>query len=449
MSSKKYFGTDGIRGVIGSEPMTPRAAMQFGWALASILAKKHERPKIIVGKDTRISGYILESAMQAGIAAAGADVLLLGPMPTPAIAYLTNTLDADAGVVISASHNPSDHNGFKVFTSTGKKLSNKEELELESYMERELRVVDNSKLGRARRVNDAVGRYVEYCKGRVDFSISLAGLRIVVDCANGATYHCAPQVFAELGAEVITINAEPDGFNINRECGATNTNALRQEVLRQRADLGIALDGDGDRVIILDSDGSLVDGDSVIYIIARNLHRQGSLGAGVVGTKHSNSGLARAISNLGAEFLRAEVGDRHVSELLERNGWALGGESSGHVINRTKSSTGDGIITALQVLESMWQQGTTLKKLLAGLEKVAVLEHASEFHGDRKKLMESKAMKELLAKLEPELEAQGGRLLVRPSGTEQIIRILIECDDEQLSQRCLDDILSVIRKHSS
>ena len=445
MSSKRYFGTDGVRGVIGHEPMTPLTALKFGWALGSILAKRQERPCIIVGKDTRISGYVLESAMQAGIAAAGADVLLLGPMPTPAIAYLTNTLGADAGVVISASHNPSDHNGFKIFSNKGRKLSHSAELEIEQYLERDLRMVANSKLGKARRISDAVGRYVEYCKSRVDFAISLQGQRIVVDCANGATYHCAPQVFSELGAEVVTINAEPDGLNINHDCGATNTRALGQEVLRQRADLGIALDGDGDRVIMVDDKGNVIDGDSIIYIIANTLKRQGNLGAGVVGTKHSNSGLAQAIKAMGAEFVRAEVGDRHVHELLMKSNWLLGGESSGHVINRAKSTTGDGIITALQVLESMWQQRSSLTQLAQGLEKIPALEHSYEYHGNRKKLLENKRMVELMAKIEADVEASGGRLLVRASGTEAVIRLLVESPDQQLREQSLEDLLGALK----
>ena len=449
MTTKRYFGTDGIRGVVGQNPMTPNLALQFGWALGSILRQKHERPQIIIGKDTRISGYMLESALQAGVAAAGADVLLLGPMPTPAIAYLTNTLGADVGIVISASHNPSSHNGFKVFSHQGSKFSTRQELEIESYLERELRVVANDRIGRARRVNDAAGRYVEYCKGRVDFGIALRGLRIVLDCANGATYNCAPQVFQELGAEVIVINNNPDGFNINHECGATHTRGLREEVQRQRADLGIALDGDGDRAIMVDSSANVVDGDSIMYVIASSLQQNGGMGAGVVGTLHSNSGLEHAITAMGAEFVRADVGDRHVHELLVKKGWLLGGESSGHVINRAKSATGDGIITALQVLESMWRQQKSLGELLSKFVKVPVLQHTQEFHGDRKKLLESKPMAGLVAQLEQEVGANGGRLLVRASGTEQVIRIMIENEDQELSRKALDALLEVIRKSSS
>ena len=367
MSNRKYFGTDGIRGKVGEMPITPDFVLKLGWAAGKVLAR-HGSKKIIIGKDTRISGYMLESALEAGLAAAGLSASFTGPMPTPAVAYLTRTFRAEAGIVISASHNPFEDNGIKFFSSEGTKLPDDVEEAIEQEMEKPLTCVESAELGRASRIVDAAGRYIEFCKGTFPSELNLNGLKIVVDCANGATYHIAPNVMRELGAKVITIGVQPDGMNINKECGATDVRALQQRVLEEKADVGLAFDGDGDRVMMVDHLGNKVDGDQILYIIAREGLRQGQLRGGVVGTLMSNMGLELALKQLGIPFARAKVGDRYVLEKLQEKGWRLGAENSGHVILLDKTTTGDGIVAGLQVLTAMARNHMTLHDLCSGMK---------------------------------------------------------------------------------
>ncbi len=368
MSNRKYFGTDGVRGLVGEYPITPEFALKLGWAAGKVLSKIGTR-KVIIGKDTRISGYLLETSLESGLIAAGIDVVLLGPMPTPAVAYLTQTFRAEAGIVISASHNPYHDNGIKFFSSEGLKLPDEVELEIEAMMDQKMECVPSEKLGKARRLVSADGRYIEFCKSQFPQGKSLEGLKIVLDCANGATYHIAPAVMQELGAEVITFACEPNGLNINAKCGATDVAALKRKVLEEGADVGIAYDGDGDRVMMVDHKGHVFDGDDIVYIIASLLHEQGELGGGVVGTVMSNMGLENALKAKGIEFARSKVGDRYVMALLKEKGWKIGGESSGHVLNLDLISTGDGIISSLQVLAAMVTTNKTLRDLGQGFVK--------------------------------------------------------------------------------
>ena len=371
MSNRKYFGTDGIRGRVGDAPITPDFVLKLGWAAGKVLAR-HGSRKIIIGKDTRISGYMLESALEAGLAAAGLSASFTGPMPTPAVAYLTRTFRAEAGIVISASHNPFYDNGIKFFSIDGTKLPDEVEEAIEAEMEKEITCVDSAELGKANRIVDAAGRYIEFCKGTFPNELSLAHLKIVVDCANGATYHIAPNVFRELGAKVITIGCEPDGLNINEQVGATDVRALQARVLAEKADLGIALDGDGDRVIMVDHEGNKVDGDQILYIIAREGLRQGQLRGGAVGTLMSNMGLELALKQLGIPFVRAKVGDRYVLEKLQEKGWRIGAENSGHVILLDKTTTGDGIVATVAASQVWALPGDVAPKnsvsIVAGLQ---------------------------------------------------------------------------------
>lgn len=426
--SRKYFGTDGIRGLVGQSPITPEFALKLGWAAGKVFAENGNR-KVLIGKDTRISGYMLETALESGLIAAGVDVGLLGPMPTPAISYLTRTFRADAGIVISASHNPYYDNGIKFFSSEGTKLPDSVELEIERMLDQDITCVESEKLGKAFRVNDAAGRYIEFCKGQF-LSESLRGMKIVVDTANGATYHIAPNVLQELGAEVISIFAEPNGININEKCGATHTAALSEAVLKHEAHIGLALDGDGDRIIMVDEKGIEVDGDEIVFIVARHALKQGKLKGGVVGTLMSNLGLEVALRNLSIPFKRAKVGDRYVMELLKENGWTIGGESSGHVINLEHMPTGDGIVSAVQVLSAMVETGMTLSELKSGMEKYPQ-KLINVRTSPTKYPLEVDAVKVAIADAEAELGDEG-RILIRKSGTEPLIRVMTEGKDAKL-----------------
>lgn len=438
--TRKYFGTDGIRGTVGEYPITPDFMLKLGWAVGRVLARESGRARVLIGKDTRISGYMFESALEAGLSAAGVDVALLGPMPTPGIAYLTRTFRADAGIVISASHNPFADNGIKFFSTAGTKLADELEERIEAMLDEPLTTVAADRLGKAMRIDDAAGRYIEFCKSTIPNRVSLHGLRMVLDCAHGATYHIAPSVFRELGAEVSLVGASPDGLNINRDVGSTSPATLRAAVIQQSADLGIAFDGDGDRVLMVDADGREIDGDDILYLIARDRHQRGQLVGGVVGTLMTNFGLAMALENMDIPFERAKVGDRYVVERLLANDWQLGGESSGHIVCADVQSTGDGIVSALQVLAIMISEGKPLHTLLAGLEKVPqVLVNVRLTPGsDAKALIASPAVKDAVTEAEAELGDEG-RVLLRPSGTEPLIRVMVEgrahLDVEGLARR--------------
>lgn len=442
--SRRYFGTDGIRGTVGEFPITPDFMLKLGWATGRVLARQG-RTKVLIGKDTRISGYLFESALEAGLSAAGVDVSLLGPMPTPGIAYLTRTFRADAGIVISASHNPFADNGIKFFSAEGTKLDDAIEARIEAELDEPLTTVAAAELGKAVRINDAPGRYIEFCKSTIPDRLSLHGMKVVLDCAHGATYHIAPSVFRELGAEVSLIGAEPDGLNINREVGSTHPAALRAAVIQRGADLGIAFDGDGDRVLLVDDDGREVDGDDILYLIAKDRHERGELGGGVVGTLMTNFGLELAFARLGIPFERAKVGDRYVMERLAANAWQLGGESSGHIVCGHVQTTGDGIVAALQAVAIMVREGQPLARLLAGLEKVpqALVNVRLAPGSDAKSLMAAPALQEAVAAVEAELGDEG-RVLLRPSGTEPLIRVMVEgrahFDVEALAERIAADV---------
>jgi phosphoglucosamine mutase len=444
MSKQRYFGTDGIRGQVGNYPITPDFVLKLGWAAGRVLAKEGIG-KVLIGKDTRISGYMLESALEAGLAAAGVAAAFTGPMPTPAIAYLTRTFRADAGIVISASHNPFYDNGIKFFSTEGKKLPDEIELAIEAELDKPLTCVTSENLGRASRINDAAGRYIEFCKGTFDHDLSLSDLKIVVDCANGATYHIAPNVLRELGATVIKIGCEPDGMNINQDCGATNIEALKQRVIAEKADLGFALDGDGDRIIMVDHLGNKVDGDQIIYIIAREALRQGQLKGGVVGTLMSNMGLEVALKQLGIPFARAKVGDRYVLEALVEKGWKLGAENSGHVLLLDKTSTGDGIIAGLQVITAMVRNNMSLADLCSGMKLFPQVLINVRVDQGVDPLKDAK-VKQLTLSAEQQL-ADRGRILLRKSGTEPLIRVMVEgenIDDvNQLAKQIADAVKQV------
>lgn len=444
MSERKYFGTDGIRGKVGEAPITPDFVLRLGWVAGKVLAR-HGSKKIIIGKDTRISGYMLESALEAGLAAAGLSAAFTGPMPTPAIAYLTRTFRAEAGIVISASHNPFDDNGIKFFSTEGTKLPDDVETAIEQEMEKTITCVPSAELGRASRIVDAAGRYIEFCKGTFPSELNLNGLKIVVDCANGATYHIAPNVLLELGAEVITIAAQPDGMNINKECGATDLRLLQQRVLAEKAHAGIAYDGDGDRIMMVDHEGNQVDGDQILYIIAREKLRQGNLRGGVVGTLMSNIGLELALKQLGIPFARAKVGDRYVLEKLQEKGWQLGAENSGHVILLDKTTTGDGIVAGLQVLTAMVRNHMSLHDLCSGMKLLPQVLVNVRFSGDSDPLTAA-FVKAVTEEVEKELGSRG-RVLLRKSGTEPLIRVMVEGEDRQqvtlLANRIADAVKAV------
>jgi len=443
MSERKYFGTDGIRGEVGSSSINPELILKLGWAVGSVLANDHRR-KVLIGKDTRVSGYMLESALEAGLSAAGVDVCLLGPMPTPAIAYLTQTLRANAGIVISASHNLFEDNGIKFFSDDGSKLPDSIELAIEAQMDKPMTLVPSARLGKVTRIDDAPGRYIEFCKSTIPSLTRLSGLSIVVDCANGATYHIAPNVFMELGAEVIAISDKPDGFNINRGCGSTDPELLRQQVLESRADVGIALDGDGDRVVMIDSDGNIINGDQIIYIIAKDRYQRGILHGGVVGTLMSNFGLEKAMHQMNIPFLRARVGDRYVLETLKEKDWKIGGESSGHVVCLDKTTTGDGIVAALQVLAIMVKQGKTLKELTEGISLCP--QHMVNLRTkNAETLATDKRVLDAVDALEAVLKSEG-RVLIRPSGTEPLLRVMVEGQDGQQVRVFAEELKNEISK---
>ena len=439
--SRKYFGTDGIRGHVGQFPITPDFMLKLGWAAGTAFRKKGSC-KILIGKDTRISGYMFESALEAGLSAAGADVMLLGPMPTPAIAYLTRTFHADAGIVISASHNPHYDNGIKFFSGQGTKLPDDIEAMIEALLDQPMTVVDSAQLGKVSRINDAAGRYIEFCKSSVPAGTDFAGLKIVVDCAHGAAYKVAPSVFRELGAHVIVLSAQPNGLNINDGCGSTHFEPLQAAVVAHQADLGIAFDGDADRVLMVDRHGAVVDGDDLLFLIARDLHQRGKLHGGVVGTLMSNLGLELAFRDLGIPFVRAKVGDRYVmSELLSRD-WQLGGENSGHIVCCHFTTTGDAIIAALQVLMALKRSGFTLDEALLGRMKCPQVLINVRYKGDVDPVSHPSVMQAseaVTAKM-----AGRGRVLLRKSGTEPLVRVMVEGDDADMVARYAEELSQVV-----
>ncbi len=442
VSKRKYFGTDGIRGRVGVAPINAEFILKLGWAVGKVLARQG-CGKVLIGKDTRISGYMFEAVLEAGLSAAGVDIHLLGPMPTPAIAYLTRTLRAQAGIVISASHNPYYDNGIKFFSAQGSKLPDELEIEIEKQLEQPMTTVDSAELGKAIRVVDAPGRYIEFCKSTILSDITLNGLKIVVDCANGASYHVAPNVFRELGADVIEFGVEPNGLNINLNCGATHPEVLRQHVLEEQADLGIALDGDGDRVIMVDHQGNILDGDELLYIIAKHRQEVGTLDGGIIGTVMSNLGLEQALRQLDIDFARVPVGDRYViSELFKRK-WCLGGEPSGHIICLGANTTGDGIVAALQVLSAMQHRQQPLADLRIGIHKYPqVLVNVKV--ADNSDLSHKTRIQDALQYAENELGDQG-RVLLRRSGTEQLVRVMVEGKDATRVSQLANQLADVVK----
>lgn len=443
MVNRKYFGTDGVRGKVGAYPITPDFALKLGWAAGKVLASQGSK-MVLIGKDTRISGYMLESALEAGLAAAGLSAAFTGPMPTPAIAYLTRTFRAEAGIVISASHNPYYDNGIKFFSAKGTKLPDEIEEAIEAMLEQPMDCVESAELGKASRINDAAGRYIEFCKGTFPAHLGLEGYKIVVDCANGATYHIAPNVLRELGAEVIEIGTDPNGLNINEKCGATDVTALQAKVVETKADVGLAYDGDGDRIMMVDHLGNKVDGDQILFIIAREALRSGQLKGGVVGTLMSNMSLEIALKMLGVPFLRANVGDRYVLEKMVENDWTLGGENSGHIIIADKNTTGDGIVASLAVLATMAQHKLSLNELASAVKLFPQVLINVRFAGGDNPL-ESDAVKSVAAEVEKRLEGKG-RILLRKSGTEPLIRVMVECQDAELAQQCAEEIAEAVKK---
>jgi phosphoglucosamine mutase len=430
---RKYFGTDGVRGRVGEAPITPEFVMRLGYAAGRVLAQRTgPRPAVLIGKDTRISGYLLEAALEAGFSAAGVDVLLSGPLPTPAVAYLTRALRLSAGVVISASHNPFDDNGIKFFSSDGNKLPDETETRIEAALEEPMGCVKSEQLGRAKRIEDAAGRYIEFCKSTFPNDLDLHGLKVVVDCAHGAAYHTAPHVFHELGAEVVQIGTSPNGLNINDKVGATHTDALCKAVLEHQADIGIALDGDADRLMMCDASGRLFNGDELLYLIVSERTRHRHV-AGAVGTLMSNFGLEQAFQRLGVNFARAKVGDRYVLETMQQRGWLYGGESSGHLLCLDCHTTGDGTISALQVLGALRRSGTTLGELTGDLvmypQRLINVKVAKGFDWQA-----HAALREATAQAERELGTDG-RVLIRPSGTEPLLRVMVEARNDDTADR--------------
>ena len=442
MANRKYFGTDGVRGKVGTYPITPDFALKLGWAAGKVLASQGSRT-VLIGKDTRISGYMLESALEAGLAAAGLTAAFTGPMPTPAVAYLTRTFRLEAGIVISASHNPYYDNGIKFFSAEGTKLPDHIEEAIEAMLDQPMDCVESAELGKARRINDAAGRYIEFCKSTFPAHLGLDGYKIVVDCANGATYHIAPNVLRELGAEVIEIGATPNGININEKCGATDVKALQEKVLETKADVGLAYDGDGDRIMMVDHLGNKVDGDQILFIIAREALRSGQLKGGVVGTLMSNMSLEIALKMLGVPFVRANVGDRYVLEKMVEHNWTLGGENSGHIIIADKNTTGDGIIASLAVLSAMVQHRLSLNELASAVKLFPQVLINVRFAGGDNPL-ESEAVKAVAADVEKRLEGKG-RILLRKSGTEPLIRVMVECEDGTLAKQCAEEIAETVK----
>lgn len=445
MSERKYFGTDGVRGRVGDFPITPDFAVKLGWAAGTVLSASGNT-RVLVGKDTRLSGYMLESALEAGLLSAGVSVEFLGPMPTPAVAYLTRNFRAAAGVVISASHNPFYDNGIKFFSDQGSKLADAVEAEIERLLDEPIRCVPSERMGRASRIHDAAGRYIEFCKSVFPSDLSLKGLKIVVDCAHGATYHIAPDVLRELGADVWEIGCEPNGVNINDKCGATHLDALRDKVRDVNADLGFALDGDGDRIMLVTASGRIVDGDDIVFILARAAQQDGLLQGGVVGTLMSNFALEKYFAERRIPFVRAKVGDRYVMEELVKRDWRLGGENSGHIINRQYHSTGDGIIAGLQVLTAMQRAGKPLDQLLQGFDKYpqALVNVRFQPGGDP---LVADNVQAVVAEVERAL-GKNGRVLLRKSGTEPLIRVMVEGIDAKKVKRFAEEIASEVEAAS-
>jgi phosphoglucosamine mutase len=449
--SRKYFGTDGVRGRVGDAPITPDLVMRLGYAAGKVLVRQDarlprgEHPAVLIGKDTRISGYMLESALQAGLTAAGVDVRLTGPIPTPAVAYLTRALRLQAGVVISASHNPFEDNGIKFFSADGQKLPDETESAIEQEMEAPMKTMPSAQLGKVKRLDDAAGRYIEFCKSSFPYNLDLRGLRIVVDCAHGATYHVAPPVFHELGAEVIPVGVDPNGFNINQDCGATHTETLREVVLRHRADLGIALDGDGDRLMMVDAGGAIYDGDQLVYVIANHRRENKTMEGGVVGTLMTNLGTEHALGRLGIPFDRARVGDRYVLEMLQEKGWQIGGETSGHILCLDKHTTGDGIISALQVLSALRGRGSSLAESTRDLTRypqtlINVRTASRDFDFSTDPLIQARVQ-------EAERDMNGhGRVLLRASGTEPLIRVMVEGEERLKVEHWARAIADTVRQ---
>ncbi len=447
--SRKYFGTDGVRGRVGEPPITPEMVLRLGYAAGRVLAAESashpgETPSVLIGKDTRISGYMLEAALEAGLSAAGVDVYLSGPLPTPAVAYLTRALRLSAGIVISASHNPFEDNGIKFFSATGTKLPDAVETAIERSMGEPLTCVSSAELGKARRVNDAAGRYIEFCKATFPNELDLKGLKLVVDCAHGAGYHVAPPVFHELGAEVVAVGDDPDGVNINAGVGATHPKHLQAAVRQYKADFGIALDGDGDRLVMVDAEGRIYDGDELLYVIARDYLRRGAMSGGVVGTLMSNFGFEQALVRSKIPFSRAAVGDRYVLELMQEKGWLLGGENSGHIICLDKHTTGDAIVAALAVLRALREQETTLAAATADaalfpqrLINVPIRSGFDWRASDAIRRAEQDAVGIL---------SGSGRVLLRPSGTEPVLRVMVEAREAHVADRCAQGIAEVVAK---
>ncbi len=443
--SKKYFGTDGIRGKVGEHPITADFMLKLGWAAGQVLTRHAlGKKRVLIGKDTRVSGYMFESALEAGLIAAGVDVDMLGPMPTPAIAYLTRAFRASAGIVISASHNPVEDNGIKFFAADGYKLPDDVELEIEALMDQPLVTNGSFSLGKARRISDATGRYIEFCKGTLPPGFSLSGLRVALDCAHGSTYNAAPKVFKELGATTITMGNEPNGFNINDQCGSTHMAGLQELVLSEKADFGVALDGDGDRVLLVDENGEIVDGDELIYIIAQHRHASAEGCNGVAGTQMSNLGLELALKEMGIPFTRTKVGDRYVVEALNAKGWSLGGEASGHVLCGDLNTTGDGIVAALQVILAVSESGKTLSELKAGMSKfpqtminVRLVKKVD--------ISNNQVINAAVVDAEAKLDGRG-RVLLRPSGTEPLIRVMVEGEDQVLVDQLVSDMAKIVQQ---
>ncbi|MBY6186802.1 phosphoglucosamine mutase [Marinobacter hydrocarbonoclasticus] len=439
--SRKYFGTDGVRGLVGQYPIIPEFALKLGYAAGQVMAAEGTR-EVIIGKDTRISGYLFESAIESGLIAAGVNVALTGPLPTPAIAYLAQTFRADAGVVISASHNPYYDNGIKFFSNSGTKLTDEIELAIEAALDAPMGCVESARLGKVRRIDDAAGRYIEFCKSTFDHGASLEGLHIVLDCAHGATYHIAPSVFRELGADITVIGDKPNGTNINDQCGATHLDMLVEKVLATGADMGIAFDGDGDRVMMVDHTGAVVDGDEILYIIARHWQATGQMDGGVVGTQMANLGLELALKALNIPFARSKVGDRYVVELLKEKGWLLGGENSGHILSLKHHTTGDGIIAALQVLNALRFLKQSLAEARSGMTKLPQVLVNVRFSGKGAPLEDADVLASVAA-VEAEM-GDKGRVLLRKSGTEPLIRVMVEGDSSLdvmvLAQRIADAV---------
>jgi phosphoglucosamine mutase len=449
MNKKRYFGTDGVRGRMGEAPITPELVLRLGYAAGRVLvreskSKSGETPAVLIGKDTRISGYLLEAALEAGLSAAGVDVYLTGPLPTPAVAYLTRALRLSAGIVISASHNPFEDNGIKFFSSQGTKLPDAVEESIEAGMDGALACVSSSELGKAFRVNDAGGRYIEFCKSTYPNELDLKGLKVVVDCAHGAAYHVAPPVFHELGAEVIAVGSDPDGMNINEGCGAMHPEHLQDAVVKNRADIGLALDGDGDRLVMVDAEGRAYDGDQLLYVIALDYWRRGAMAGGVVGTQMSNLGFEQALSRRGIPLERAPVGDRYVLERMQEKGWILGGENSGHIICLDKHTTGDAIVATLAVLRALREQDTTLAQATADAPLFpqrlinVPIRRGFDWKSD---LTIRSAERNALAALN-----DGGRVLLRPSGTEPVLRVMVEAREARTADSIAQEIADAVAK---